>query len=252
MPQLETPSYCEQFTDIESAQDYEQRVYATKSHSSLLWEVEKLQLDEMLHRFSTGSRHLDFACGTGRVAGHLAGRFEVTGVDISEAMVKIARSVRPRPNYLAGDIMDDDFFDFLTTLGPFDSITAFRFILNADRAIVGPILERLCKLLGPQGIALVNNHGDTRSIKSIPSAIKGLQKPRNSASAVGNYLSPRKATRLFDHAGLRIADVASTGVLPGKALPFLGFERLFALERSLLGSPLSSFGTNTMYALRAR
>lgn len=243
--------YTEEFATDSLAQAYENHVYASDSHSSLLWELERLQLDEFLNRFTVGRRHLDFACGTGRVAGHLTGRFDVTAVDISQAMVNVAKTVRPGPDYLAGNILNDAFFADLRALGPFDSISAFRFILNADRDIVGPILARLSDLLAPTGVAIINNHGDTRSIKALPRTLKALRRKSNE-SAVGNYLTPKAAERLFAQAGLWVADAAGTGVLPGKALPYMGFTRLEAAERLLLNSPVSGFGTNTMYALRSR
>ena len=212
-----------------------------------------MQLDQLLDLFAAGARHLDFACGTGRVAGHLTNRLDVTAVDISAAMVNVAKTVRPGPEYLTGNILEDDFFEELKGMGPFDSISAFRFILNADSDIVGPILRRLRELLAPQGVAIINNHGDTHSIKALPCAVKLLVKRlHQTESAVGNYLSAKEATRLFASAGLQVVDTVGTGVLPGKALPYVGFDRLIKAEQSLLNGPLSRFGTNTMYALRAR
>lgn len=245
--------YTEEFATDYAAEKYERTVYASDSHSSLLWGLEELQIDQFLNRFATGPKHLDFACGTGRVAGHLTDRLDVTAVDISPAMVNVAKTVRPGPVYLCADILDDESFVELRSIGPFDSITAFRFILNADRDIVEPILARLRDLLTPHGVAIINNHGDTRSIKALPRAIKalGYLSPR-AESAVGNYLTPREAERLFQRAGLRIAASIGTGVLPGKVLPFVGFDRLLRAERKLLDTPLSRLGTNTMYALRAR
>jgi ubiquinone/menaquinone biosynthesis C-methylase UbiE len=60
-----------------------------------------------------GKRVLDLGCGMGQLAFHLAeaGAAEVTGVDISEQMLALARSERahPRVTYLRGAIEDLDF-----------------------------------------------------------------------------------------------------------------------------------------------
>lgn len=247
-------SYNDEFVDPTQAQKYEDSVYAKTSHSSLLWDIEKTQLDELLARYvPAGGRHLDFACGTGRVAGHVVSEDRpVTAVDISSAMVAIGRSVRPGPEYMTGNILDDDFFGELKALGPFDSLSAFRFILNADRSVVQPILGRLAQLLTPHGVAIINNHGDTRSMKAAPHLLGKLTGTKNdeTETAVGNYLTPAQALGLFDNAGFEVVDTRGTGVVSGRIMDVIGYDKLRDLEARAASTPLAKFGTNTMYALR--
>ena len=56
---------------------------------------------------STGTAVLDVACGTGivaRVAADIAGPGRVVGLDLNEAMLAVARSVRPDLDWRQGDV----------------------------------------------------------------------------------------------------------------------------------------------------
>ncbi|GAB7105515.1 class I SAM-dependent methyltransferase [Streptomyces phaeofaciens JCM 4814] len=61
--------------------------------------------EDCLRRHGAGARVLDMGCGTGRDAAHLhgAGR-EVTGADLSEAMLAHARAHHPGPEYVHADL----------------------------------------------------------------------------------------------------------------------------------------------------
>ncbi|MBO3678589.1 class I SAM-dependent methyltransferase [Streptomyces sp. NEAU-YJ-81] len=61
--------------------------------------------EDCLRRHGAGPRVLDLGCGTGRDAAHLhgAGR-EVTGADLSEAMLAHARGHHPGPEYVRADL----------------------------------------------------------------------------------------------------------------------------------------------------
>jgi len=57
-------------------------------------------LPEILRQHVTGTRALDFGCGAGRSTRFLASLgFDVLGVDISEAMLRLARDRAPRGEY---------------------------------------------------------------------------------------------------------------------------------------------------------
>ncbi|MGW6921592.1 class I SAM-dependent DNA methyltransferase [Streptomyces sp. NPDC054950] len=61
--------------------------------------------EDRLGRHGAGPRVLDMGCGTGRDAAHLhsAGR-DVTGADLSEAMLVHARTHHPGPEYVRADL----------------------------------------------------------------------------------------------------------------------------------------------------
>jgi ubiquinone/menaquinone biosynthesis C-methylase UbiE len=100
----------------------------------------------------TGTRALDFGCGTGRSTRFLRTLgFTVTGVDISSSMVRVARKRDPAGDYRL--VPGDDF----STLTPesFDLIlSAFTFD-NIPQAVKARILADLRSLLS-QGGTVVN------------------------------------------------------------------------------------------------
>src|ERR1022692_5003917 len=96
-----------------------------------------------------GSRALDFGCGTGRSTRFLRRLgFNVTGVDVSEDMLQIARGVDPGGDYR---LVPGDNFDELEA-GAFDLVlSAFTFD-NIPEVRKARIFGDLGKLLTPNGI----------------------------------------------------------------------------------------------------
>jgi SAM-dependent methyltransferase len=101
----------------------------------------------------TGSRVLDFGCGTGEPtarqlvdAGH-----HVTGVDLSAGMIELARANVPEGEFLQGDIAD------LPSGPPFepgsyDGVAAFFSLLMLRRSEIPPALHAIRELLVPDGL----------------------------------------------------------------------------------------------------
>ena len=56
------------------------------------------------HKISSGVELLDVACGTGSHTMILKNNFNITGVDINENMLKIAREKVPEANFIHGDM----------------------------------------------------------------------------------------------------------------------------------------------------
>jgi SAM-dependent methyltransferase len=96
----------------------------------------------------TGTRALDFGCGTGRSTRFLRKLgFNVTGVDVSEDMLRIARGTDPDGDYR---LVPGDNFDELD-VGTFDLVlSAFTFD-NIPGAMKARIFGDLGKLLTPKG-----------------------------------------------------------------------------------------------------
>ena len=105
-------------------------------------------LPAILTEHVTGTRALDFGCGTGRSTRFLRKcGFSVTGVDISEDMLRIARGVDPSGDYRLGA---GDKFDELE-IGVFDLVlSAFTFD-NIPGGMKARIFCDLGKLLTPNG-----------------------------------------------------------------------------------------------------
>ncbi len=96
----------------------------------------------------TGRKALDFGCGTGRSTRFLRKLgFDVTGVDVSEDMLRIARAADPSGGYR---LVPDDNFDELDAAA-FDLVlSAFTFD-NIPGAMKARIFRDLGKLLTPTG-----------------------------------------------------------------------------------------------------
>jgi SAM-dependent methyltransferase len=105
-------------------------------------------LPEILRAHVTGKRALDFGCGTGRSTRFLRKLgFDVTGVDISEDMLRIARATDPSGDYRL--VPGDNFNQF--ALGSFDLLlSAFTFD-NIPGGMKARIFRDLEKLLAPSG-----------------------------------------------------------------------------------------------------
>jgi trans-aconitate methyltransferase len=67
-------------------------------------------LNEFTARLASGARVLDLGCGPGLPSTQvLAGRFDVTGVDISEVQLDAARRNVPEASFLRADVAEIDF-----------------------------------------------------------------------------------------------------------------------------------------------
>jgi len=110
----------------------------------------------ILTEYVTGTRTLDFGCGTGRSARLLRKLgLQVTGVDISEDMLRIARATDPSGDYR---VIPDDNFDQYAG-GSFDLVlSAFTFD-NIPGDTKARIFCDLGKLLAPCGtmVSLVSS-----------------------------------------------------------------------------------------------
>jgi ubiquinone/menaquinone biosynthesis C-methylase UbiE len=100
----------------------------------------------LLERLPSGSRVLDAGCGTGvPTARQLAGAgHKVTGVDISEEMLRLAHQDVPDAEFHRQDIADTD-------LGDFAAVVAFFSLLMLPRAEIPAVLTKINRMLEPEG-----------------------------------------------------------------------------------------------------
>jgi SAM-dependent methyltransferase len=99
-------------------------------------------------------RVCDLGCGPGHVAGFLAELgADVIGVDISPAMVEVARRLNPRLEFEIGDMLHLQFSD-----GRFAGIAALYSLIHIDRSRLPLALRELSRVLAPGGRLLAAFH----------------------------------------------------------------------------------------------
>jgi len=110
------------------------------------------ELEALADQLPTNARVLDLGCGAGVPATEwLARRVEVTGVDISERQLELARKHIPNATFLKADMGTVDF-----PPGSFDTVVSFYAIIHLPREEQPPLLSRIHSWLKPGGAFLAN------------------------------------------------------------------------------------------------
>lgn len=106
----------------------------------------------LIDRLRPGAQVLDVGCGTGRPTARqlVDAGLDVTGIDISDGMLTLARKRVPEANLLKLDSADID-----ESLGSFDAITDFFSLLMFPRDEIPWMLQRYRDLLIPGGYYLL-------------------------------------------------------------------------------------------------
>jgi SAM-dependent methyltransferase len=207
------PTYTDRFQDAVAAGEYEGGQYSPGSYSWRMWNIQRPFVERIIHehrRRAGPIRHLDFACGTGRILAALEPLCaSSTGVDASESMLEIARESCRRSTLVRADVRTDPLPG-----GPFQLITAFRFLLNAEPALRETALARLRERLDPErGILLVNVHGSSASLRHWVLAARRVLTSRNHTHPA-NELPPGEVSRLLEKAGFAVDRVVGIGLIP--------------------------------------
>lgn len=106
---------------------------------------------ELIDRLPKGAAVLDAGCGSGvPVTMELSNHFEVTGVDISETQLELARRSIPHANFVCRDMTEADF-----PAGSFDAICSLYAIIHIPREQHRPLLVNFQRMLKPGGLLLV-------------------------------------------------------------------------------------------------
>lgn len=113
---------------------------------------------QLLTRFAgsipANRRVCDIGCGPGQIARFLAELgAQMTGVDISRAMIETARRLNPGLAFEQGDMLRLQFPD-----ATFAGITAFYSLIHIERARVPEALSELFRVLDRDGHLLISFH----------------------------------------------------------------------------------------------
>jgi SAM-dependent methyltransferase len=119
----------------------------------------------LLDAFATlaaGATALDVGCGPGHVGRYLSDRgVDVVGVDLSPAMVEIARRLNPALRFELADMRSLPMED-----GAVGAIVAFYSLIHIPRAEVPAVLGEFRRVLAPSGQVLLAVHGGSGTVTS--------------------------------------------------------------------------------------
>jgi ubiquinone/menaquinone biosynthesis C-methylase UbiE len=108
-------------------------------------------LNDFMERLTANSRVLDAGCGAGiPISQKLSERFQVTGVDFSEAQIRLAQKNVSNAEFLCEDMTKLNFPE-----NTFDGITSYYAIIHIPREEHQPLLANFHRMLKPGGFALL-------------------------------------------------------------------------------------------------
>ncbi len=139
-------------------QEYEESFFKS-NYKNFIYKWETEVLTSYFKDFE-GRSYLDFACGTGRIT-RLAENYieDITGIDVSESMVNVAREKSKNIKYIIIDITRDKNME----LGKYDLVTAFRFFTNAQENLRKEVFNSLLDLMHKDSIFIFNIHMNSKS-----------------------------------------------------------------------------------------
>jgi ubiquinone/menaquinone biosynthesis C-methylase UbiE len=107
-------------------------------------------LNKVLNRLAPGSSVLDLGCGSGDPAGiEIAKQHRLTGVDISQTQIDLARRNVPAGHFLHGDAASVEF-----PAASFDAVVSFYTLEHIPRREHGAVFRRIHHWLRPGGLLL--------------------------------------------------------------------------------------------------
>ena len=108
-------------------------------------------LEELVTRLSKGAKVLDAGCGAGLpISQILSEKFDVTGVDFSEAQIELAKKNVPNASFICEDMTKLDF-----PANTFDGIASYYAIIHIPREEHQSLLANFHRMLKPGGFALL-------------------------------------------------------------------------------------------------
>ena len=182
------------------ARDYDAKLFAPGSFDAAIWEQEQQLLARIVQTHVTRREHyLDFACGTGRLLGHLEQHFDhAIGLDISDTMLAVARERVVRAKVVQGDATRNP---AVLSGQRFDFITAFRFFLNAQPSLREDAMAFLASSLKDEHSRLFFNvHGNRYSTRMLLAAKAKITREQFASMSV------RESMELTARHGLEVVE----------------------------------------------
>ena len=105
---------------------------------------------EFIKNIPSGGKILDLGCGTGRDSRWFSEKgFDVTGIDFSKGMLKIAKRIAPKAKFILQDISRSKIDE------RFDGVWCSFVLLHLRRKDIFSILRKIRKLLKKNGVLFV-------------------------------------------------------------------------------------------------
>ncbi|MGW7102835.1 class I SAM-dependent methyltransferase [Streptomyces sp. NPDC054838] len=149
-------------------------------------------LDWLTGRLPAGARVLDVGSGTGRPTAErlAAAGCAVTGIDVSPAMVALARERVPRARFEQADVRT-----YTPGEGGFDAVCAFFPLLMMEQREVAASLARMASWVAPGGYLV---------LATVPGDISGLPIEWMGHRVTVSSLSAQEYTARIESAGLEL------------------------------------------------
>jgi cyclopropane fatty-acyl-phospholipid synthase-like methyltransferase len=147
--------------------------------------------EELASRLQDGARVLELGCGAGVPdTRRLAGRFQVTGIDVSAEQVRRARAAVPEAEFIQADVTALEL-----ELESFDAVVSFYAFNHVPRELLAPTFARIHGWLVPGGLLMTAlGTGDT----------EGWSGDWLGAPTFFSSFPPETNTRLVREAGFEI------------------------------------------------
>lgn len=210
--------YSDRFLSKDAVRNYEENEYSVDGYAMAIWEMQKPFLKQVLDNKTAThdqGRLLDFACGTGRVLSYVEKFYAHSdGLDISEAMIEIARTRCTTARLSVADICSQDVLNDK----PYDVITCFRFLLNAETSLSSKVLLQLRERINNKnGLLIINLHGNRHSIRFFSLKWRRMMAkfyPEKHEQVMMADMGLSETRKLLLDAGFQVTQEAGFGVLP--------------------------------------
>jgi ubiquinone/menaquinone biosynthesis C-methylase UbiE len=171
--------------------------------------LEKKAFDSLVGNHNNGKQLLEIGCGTGHWSRYFSDKgFEITGIDISAKMIKIANKKNiPHCRFQTADGQNLSFFD--NSFDAAAAITVLEFSKNPEK-----IISEMVRCVKPKGRLLLG------VLNSLSAYNQKRQKNINGVYAYGRLFSPRQLKNLLERFGAVKMQIAGF-VLRNKRLIWL-------------------------------
>lgn len=181
---------------IKAAYDRAAGAYAQKCFLELYDKpLDRKLYDLFFERTVNRGPVLEIGCGPGEIANYLAMEgLPVTGIDISEEMIRQAASLNPRIPFETGDV-----FALRFAAGSIAGIVAPYLIVNFTHDDLEPAFREMHRVLAPAGVLFISFHAGNETME-----LKDFFAPGNTIPYT--LFDPDAMARALEAAGFTVTE----------------------------------------------